>query len=96
MIVEAHGSSRIPENIYQRISEISYRMDGINRIEHASGLKYPSYYVLSDLVVRSSSVEYDQVGIFFARTIPTIGLNNRLKVVIQITAPLGWWGWDCN
>ena len=93
MIEEAHGSSRIPENIYQRISErFRIVMDGINRIEHASGLKYPSYYVLPDLVVGSSSVEYDQVGIFFARTIPTIGLNNRLKVVIQITAPLVAYG----
>ena len=93
MIEEVHGSSQIPKNIYQRISErFRIVMDGINRIEHAPGLKYPSYYVLPDLVVGSSSVEYDQVGIFFARTIPTIGLNNRLKVVIQITAPLVAYG----
>jgi hypothetical protein len=67
-------------------------MDGINRIEHASGLNYPYYYVLPELVLVSSSVEYDQVGIFFARTIPTIGCDNRLQVVIQITAPLVAYG----
>jgi hypothetical protein len=67
-------------------------MDGINRIEHAAGLKYPYYYVLPELLLVSSSVEYDQVGIFFARTIPTIGCDNRLKVVIQITAPLVAYG----
>ena len=37
-------------------------------------------------------MEYDQAGIFFASTIPTIGFNNRLKVVIQITAPLVAYG----
>lgn len=93
MIEETHGSSRIPQNLYQRISErFSIVIDGINRIEHASGLKYPSYYFLPDLVVSSSSVGYDHAGIFFARTIPTIGFNNRLKVVIQITAPLVAYG----
>jgi len=93
MIEDARGSARIPEKIYQRIEErFHIVMDGINRIEHASGLKYPYYYVLPELVLVSSSVEYDQVGIFFARTIPTIGLNNTLRVVIQIAAPLVAYG----
>ena len=84
MIEDARGSARIPEKIYQRIEErFHIVMDGINRIEHASGLKYPYYYVLPELVLVSSSVEYDQVGIFFARTIPTIGLNNTLRVALQ-------------
>lgn len=93
MIEDARGSARIPDKIYQRIEErFHIVMDGINRIEHASGLKYPYYYVLPELVLVSSSIEYDQVGIFFARTIPSIGFNNRLEVVIQITAPLVAYG----
>ncbi|MDQ6667595.1 MAG: hypothetical protein M3Y53_05130 [Thermoproteota archaeon] len=93
MIEDARGSARIPEKIYQRIGErFHIVMDGINRIEHASGLKYPYYYVLPELVLVTSSVEYDQFGIFFARTIPTIGFNNRLRVVIQIAAPLVAYG----
>ncbi len=93
LIKDARGSARIPEKIYRRIEErFHIVMDGINRIEHASGLKYPYYYVLPELVLVSSSAEYDQVGVFFARTIPTIGFNNRLQVVIQITAPLVAYG----
>ncbi|MGB7954493.1 MAG: hypothetical protein WCF23_10970 [Candidatus Nitrosopolaris sp.] len=93
LIEDARVSARIPEKIYRRIAErFHIVMDGINRIEHASGLKYPYYYVLPELVVVSSSSEYDQVGVFFARTIPTIGFNNRLQVVIQITAPLVAYG----
>jgi len=93
MIEDARRSAQIPEKIYQRIADrFHIVMDGINRIEHASGLKYPCYYVLPELVLVSSSVEYDEVGIFFARTIPAIGYNNRLNVVIQITAPLVAYG----
>ena len=93
MIEDARRSAQISEKIYQRIADrFHIVMDGINRIEHASGLKYPHYYVLPELVLVSSSVEYDEVGIFFARTIPTIGFNNRLNVVIQITAPLVAYG----
>ncbi|HET7149363.1 MAG TPA: hypothetical protein VFI73_12800 [Candidatus Nitrosopolaris sp.] len=93
LVEDARCSARIPEKIFQRIEErFHIVMDGITRIERASGLKYPYYYILPELVLVSSSVEYDQVGIFFARTIPTIGFNNRLKVVIQITAPLVAYG----
>src|SRR5207244_3301190 len=53
---------------------------------------YPYYYVLPELVLVSSSVEYDKVGIFFARTIRTIGFNNRLNIVIQISALLVAYG----
>jgi hypothetical protein len=89
MIEDARRSAQIPEKMYQRIEDrFHIVMEGINRIEQASGLKYPLYYVLPELVLVSSTVEYDKVGIFFARTIPTIGFNNRLNVVIQITAPL--------
>jgi len=89
MIEDARHSAQIPEKMYQRIEDrFHIVMEGINRIEQASGLKYPLYYVLPELVLVSSTVEYDKVGIFFARTIPTIGFNNRLNVVIQITAPL--------
>jgi hypothetical protein len=93
MIEDARRSAQIPEKIYQRIADrFHIVMAGINRIELASGLKYPYYYVLPELVLVSSPVEYDKVGIFFARTIPTIGFNNRLNVVIQITAPLVAYG----
>ena len=66
MIEDARRSAQIPEKTYRRIAErFHIVMDGINRIELASGLKYPYYYVLPELVLVSSSVEYDKVGIFF-------------------------------
>ncbi len=35
-----------------------------------------------------SAVEFTQIGIFFARTIPVVGDDNLLRVVVQVTAPL--------
>lgn len=62
--------------------------EGIQRVEQASGLNYPYYYVEPSMVVSTSAVEFTQFGIFFARTIPVIGDDNLLRVVVQLTAPL--------
>ena len=58
----------------------------INRIEKASGIRYPVAYVEPSLVVSSTQNSYD-FGILFARTIP-ITFDEKFQVVIQITAPL--------
>jgi hypothetical protein len=62
--------------------------EGIARVEAAAGLKYPYYYVEPSLVVSTSAAEYTHMGIFFARTIPIVGEDKLLRVVVQITAPL--------
>jgi hypothetical protein len=64
-------------------------VEGINRIEKASGIEFPLAYIEPSIVVtNSSSFNY---GILFARTIPVIS-GEELKVVIQITAPLVAYG----
>lgn len=62
--------------------------EGIARVEAASGLKYPYYYVEPSLIVSTSAAEYAHMGIFFARTIPIVTEDQLLRVVVQITAPL--------
>ncbi|HKU50291.1 MAG TPA: hypothetical protein VJP79_10090 [Nitrososphaera sp.] len=62
--------------------------EGIARVEAASGLKYPYFYVEPSLVVSTSAAEYTHMGIFFARTIPIVGDDKLLRVVVQLTAPL--------
>lgn len=61
-------------------------------MQKASGLKYPYYYVEPSMVVSTSAVEFSQFGIFFARTIPVVGDDNLLRVVVQLTAPLVAYG----
>ena len=64
---------------------------GINRIEKASGIRYPVAYVEPSIVLSSPSSNSYEFGILFARTIP-IAFEDQFRVVIQITAPLVAYG----
>jgi hypothetical protein len=86
---DARNAGQIPQKVYDTIIErFPLATEGIKRVEEASGLKYPYYYVEPSLVVSTSAVEFTQMGILFARTIPVVGDGNLLRVVVQITAPL--------
>lgn len=85
----AYKAGQVPQKIYDLVIErFSLVTEGIKRAEAASGLKYPYYYVEPSLVVSTSAAEFTQMGILFARTIPVVGDENRLRVVVQVTAPL--------
>ena len=83
---DAYAKGIIPEKIHDLvIKRFPIVVAGINRIEKASGIRYPIAYVEPSLVVSSSnSYEY---GILFARTIPIL-FDEKFQVVIQISAPL--------
>jgi len=66
-------------------------VDGINRIEKASGIRYPVAYVEPSLVLSSSNADSYEFGVLFARTIP-VTFEGRFQVVIQISAPLVAYG----
>lgn len=86
---DAASAGKIPDKIYKMITErFPLVTEGISRVEKASGLDYPYYYVEPSMVVSTSAVEFTQFGIFFARTIPVVRDDNTLHVVVQITAPL--------
>ncbi len=62
-------------------------IDGIGRVEKASGIHYPIAYVEPSIIVSAPDPASYQFGILFARTIPLI-FEEKLQVVIQISAPL--------
>lgn len=85
----AYKAGQIPQKVYNFvIKRFPLVTEGIKRIEEASEMKYPYYYIEPNLVVSTSAIEFTQMGILFARTIPVVGEKNVLRVVIQITAPL--------
>jgi len=91
-IKEAYNNGIIPEKNYLLIKErFPIVVEGITRIEKASGLKYPIAYVEPSIVVSSPDPNSYQYGILFARTIP-LTIDNKLQVVIQISAPLVAYG----
>ena len=86
---DAYKAGQIPQKTYDLvIKRFPLVAEGIKRVEEASGLNYPYFYVEPSLVVSTSAVEFTQMGILFARTIPVVGDDNLLRVVVQVTAPL--------
>jgi hypothetical protein len=86
-------ADQLPRKIYDLIIERFHLVtEGIKRVEAASQLNYPYYYVEPSLVISTSAIEFTQMGILFARTIPVVGDDNLLRVVVQVTAPLVGYG----
>jgi hypothetical protein len=88
-VKEAVDKKTIPENIFQLILK-RYPIvdDGIQRIERATGINYPIFYVDPKVVITSFEYNHDNFGIFFARTIPVVNESYGLNIVIQISGAL--------
>ena len=85
---DAHSKGIIPDDVYDLVVErFPIVVAGINRIEKASGIKYPVAYVEPSLVLSSPNTNSYEFGILFARTIPVM-FDDKFQVVIQISAPL--------
>ncbi|HEV2389193.1 MAG TPA: hypothetical protein VGS04_00565 [Nitrososphaerales archaeon] len=64
-----------------------YLLAAVGRVEKATGLRYPAYYVEPNLPLAVTSLEFGSVGAFFARVIPT-AFEGRISIIVQFTAPL--------
>src|SRR5215216_6851519 len=93
---DARELELIPPEIYSVIvKRFSIVEMGIQRIERASGLKYPRYYIDPTLIIASPSsadFQFAQFGFLFAQTIPVVKKNNEVEILIRITAPLVIYG----
>lgn len=89
---ESHKTGLIPDKIHSLIvKRFEVTLSGIQRIEKASGINFPLAYVEPSVVVTHPSPGSFDYGILFARTIPIVS-NEKLNVIIQITAPLVAYG----
>ncbi|MCV0412137.1 hypothetical protein [Nitrosarchaeum sp.] len=89
---EARLKGLIPDDVYDLIvKRFPITVEGINRIEKASGIRYPTAYVEPSIVVSSPNPNSYEFGILFARTIPVF-FDEKFHVVIQISAPLVAYG----
>ena len=89
---DAHSKGIIPDDVYDLIIErFPITVAGINRVEKASGIRYPVAYVEPSLVISSPNPNSYEYGVLFARTIPIV-FEEKFQVVIQISAPLVAYG----
>jgi hypothetical protein len=85
---EAHLKGIIPDDVYDLVlKRFPIAVEGINRIEKASNVRYPVAYVDPSVVVSAGNLNSYEYGILFARTIPVM-FDEKFQVVIQISAPL--------
>ena len=86
-VYEAFSANLLPKNVFDLINNrFSLVLEGIARIEKASGIRFPVIYVEPSVVLSSAPNSFDY-GILFARTIPVFS-NNSVQIIIQISAPL--------
>ncbi len=85
---EAHLKGIISDDVYDLVlKRFPIAVEGINRIEKASNIRYPVAYVDPSVVVSAGNLNSYEYGILFARTIPVM-FDEKFQVVIQISAPL--------
>ncbi|MBS1267953.1 MAG: hypothetical protein MAG458_00668 [Nitrosopumilus sp.] len=88
----AHSKGVIPDSVFNLIiKRFPLIIEGINRIEKASGIQYPIAYVEPSLVLSAPNPNSYEYGILFARTLPVM-FDDKFQVVIQISAPLVAYG----
>lgn len=90
-VKEAHKNRILPEKVHSLIlKRFGIALDGIDRIEKASGINFPLAYVEPSIIISQPVGTFDY-GILFARTIPVVS-NEKVEIIIQITAPLVAYG----
>jgi hypothetical protein len=88
---EAHKNGILPDKIHSLIvKRFEIVLEGVGRIEKASGINFPLAYVEPSIVISQHTGSFDY-GILFARTLPVI-TNEKVEIIIQITAPLVAYG----
>ena len=77
---------------YLIIDRMNVIEEGIERIKRITSIDYPYYFVEPNLQVATSEIEYQQYSILYARTIPFCTPENKIRIVIQLSAPLIMYG----
>src|SRR4029078_203447 len=84
---------RLEERTFQLITnKMSAVEKGIERIEKLTPIDYPVFFIEPNLLIATSDIEYQQYSLVYARTIPFCTTENRIKIVIQLSAPLVMYG----
>ena len=88
LVDQAAAQGRIAPALAKRVRAKARVLSGaVTRVENATGLRYPPYYVEPSLPLATTSVEYGSVGALYARVIPA-NVEGRLSIIVQFTAPL--------
>jgi hypothetical protein len=85
----AYNNNIINKQIYDLLSKRKTLVDEkIEKINKLTEIEYPPYFIEPSLLIATSSLEYEQFSIIYARTLPISNKNNKIEIFIQLFAPL--------
>ena len=88
LLDQAVAQEKIPRAMAKKVRlKMGVLQGGVQRVEKASGLRYPPYYVEPVLPVSRTGAEYGQMGVMFARVVPHTA-TGALVILVQFTAAL--------
>ena len=88
LLDQAVAQEKVPRAMATKVRKrMSLVQGAVQRVEAASGLKYPPYYIEPTLPCSKTGAEYGQMGVLFARVIPTT-VTGSLVILVQFTAAL--------
>ena len=88
LVNQAELQGSLPKALVKKVrTRTGYLVRSVQRVEKASGLQFPPYYVEPVLPVSRSGVELGQTGVLFARVIPAT-VSGGLSIIVQFTAAL--------
>jgi hypothetical protein len=92
LLDQAVAQEKLPRAMAKKVRLKMGAVQGaIERVEKASGIKYPPYYIEPSLPVSETSGEYGQMGVLFARVIPTT-VTGSVVILVQFSAALVAYG----
>ena len=88
LLDQAVAQEKVPRAMAKKVRlKMKYVHGAVQRVEKASGLRYPPYYIEPTLPLSKGGGEYGKMGVMFARVIPTT-VTGSLVILIQFTAAL--------
>jgi len=88
LLDQAVAQEKIPRAMATKVRKRMNIVDGaVRRVEKASGLRYPPYYVEPSLPCSRTGAEFGQMGVLFARVIPAT-VTGSVVILVQFSAAL--------
>ena len=92
LLDQAVAQEKVPRAVAKKVRlKMSVLQAAVTRVERASGLSYPPYYIEPALPASRTGAEYGQMGVLFARVIPTT-VTGSLVILVQFSAALVAYG----
>ena len=81
-------NSDLPLRVAKKVrARMKYVEEGVGRVERATGLEYPPYYIEPVLTIATTEMEVGSLGVMYARTLP-LEVKGILEICVELSAAL--------